>query len=71
MALLRDEEDPEDKLVQKDISDEDLVRVLDRSDLSVSASGEEVLCSFPPRGPGWEVVVPPKSGGGFLSTVAS
>ena len=59
MALLRDEEDEEDKLTQTDISDEDLLRVLDRSDL-VSGTGDchevkpEVAAagSLPLRGPG-------------------
>nr|GEY81965.1 ATP-dependent DNA helicase DDM1 [Tanacetum cinerariifolium] len=33
VALLKSEEDAEDKKIQTDISDEDLERVLDRSDL--------------------------------------
>ncbi|GKF70720.1 hypothetical protein Tco_0203777, partial [Tanacetum coccineum] len=32
-ALLKSEEDVEDKKIQTDISDEDLERVLDRSDI--------------------------------------
>lgn len=76
LALLRDEEDPEDKLTQTDISDEDLLRVLDRSDM-VSGTGDDpeakpnvaVGDSLPLQGPGWEVVVPPASGGGVLSSL--
>ncbi|CAA6657592.1 unnamed protein product [Spirodela intermedia] len=78
LALLRDEVDAEDKLVQRDISDEDLLRVLDRSDLTPSIADEgrkhsvnEEVSSFPLRGPGWEVVLPAKSGGGLLSAVNS
>ncbi|XP_078430427.1 chromatin remodeling 1 [Wolffia australiana] len=70
LALLRDDESPEDKLVQRDISDSDLLRVLDRSDLVVSPGGEQVP-SYRLRGPGWEVVLPAKAGGGLLSAVNS
>ncbi|XP_042402829.1 ATP-dependent DNA helicase DDM1-like [Zingiber officinale] len=71
LALLRDEEDPEDKLVQTDISDDDLLRVMDRSDLvdpkdANGASGTPL----PLRGPGWEVVLTAKSGG-VLSALGS
>ncbi|KAK9670006.1 hypothetical protein RND81_13G170100 [Saponaria officinalis] len=41
LALLRDEEDEEDKMIQRDISEEDLEKVLDRSYLVVTPSGEE------------------------------
>lgn len=78
MALLRDEVDAEDKLVQRDISDDDLQRVLDRSDLTAPVADEgrkhsvnEEVSSFPLRGPGWEVVLPAKTGGGLLSAVNS
>lgn len=72
MALLRDEEDPEDKLVQTDITDEDLLRVLDRSDLTGPVDGDaSSRDSLPLKGPGWEVVIPTKSGGGVLSSLSS
>ncbi|XP_064998963.1 ATP-dependent DNA helicase DDM1-like [Musa acuminata AAA Group] len=72
LALLRDEEDPEDKLVQTDITDEDLLRVLDRSDLTGPVDGDAASRnSLPLKGPGWEVVIPTKSGGGVLSSLSS
>ncbi|XP_011041788.1 PREDICTED: ATP-dependent DNA helicase DDM1-like isoform X1 [Populus euphratica] len=75
LALLRDEETAEDKLIQTDISDEDLERVLDRSDLVVGSSSDDIenmaaTVSIPLKGPGWEVVVPTASGG-VLSTLNS
>lgn len=76
LALLRDEEDAEDKMIQTDISDEDLERVLDRSDLlatNASVAGAKLEFSaseLPLKGPGWEVVVPTVTGG-MLSTLNS
>ncbi|KAK8995618.1 hypothetical protein V6N11_075884 [Hibiscus sabdariffa] len=74
LALLRDEETAEDKMIQTDISDEDLERILDRSDLIVdSGDGEEAKVSanaVPLNGPGWEVVLPTGTGG-MLSTLNS
>lgn len=74
MALLRDEETAEDKMIRTDISDEDLEKLLDRSDLIVNNSTDGNLkppCStFPLKGPGWEVVIPTASGG-VLSTLNS
>ncbi|XP_010558220.1 PREDICTED: ATP-dependent DNA helicase DDM1 isoform X2 [Tarenaya hassleriana] len=66
MALLRDDETEEDKLIQRDIGDEDLERLLDRSDLV----GSVTEGAFPLKGPGWEVVLP-TSAGGMLSTLNS
>ncbi|KAL3832846.1 hypothetical protein ACJIZ3_007582 [Penstemon smallii] len=73
LALLRDEEDEEDKLLLTDISDEDLDRVLDRSDLVVANSSKEDDSKpsvLPLKGPGWEVVIPTATGG-MLSTLNS
>lgn len=75
LALLRDQEDAEDKMIQTDISDEDLERVLDRSDLIVVPSNEDEKPStavnvLPLKGPGWEVVIPTATGG-MLSTLNS
>ncbi|KAL9669003.1 hypothetical protein QQ045_006544 [Rhodiola kirilowii] len=73
LALLRDEESVEDKMIQTDISDEDLERVLDRSDLIPTPAEEEkpeAVYSIPLKGPGWEVVLP-TSTGGMLSTLNS
>ncbi|KAK7406686.1 hypothetical protein VNO78_08316 [Psophocarpus tetragonolobus] len=74
LALLRDEETVEDKMVQTDISDEDLEKLLDRSDLVVNNSDGDNLKApvsvFPLKGPGWEVVIPTASGG-MLSTLNS
>ncbi|KAJ6800143.1 ATP-dependent DNA helicase DDM1 isoform X1 [Iris pallida] len=68
LALLRNEEDAEDKLTQTTISDEDLFRVLDRSDLVDAANA---VVTIPLQGPGWEVVIPAKSGGSVLSSLNS
>nr|AGM20689.1 DDM1-2 [Populus tomentosa] len=75
LALLRDEETAEDKLIQTDISDEALERILDRSDLVVASSDDDTESfaatgSFPLKGPGWEVVIP-NANGGMLSTLYS
>lgn len=72
LALLRDDDNEEDRLTQTDISDEDLQRVLDRSDLVVGpASEDESKVNVAPlKGPGWDVVVPTASGG-MLSTLNS
>ncbi|KAK4346829.1 hypothetical protein RND71_033168 [Anisodus tanguticus] len=75
LTLLKDEDSEEDKLVQTDVSDEDLERILDRSDLLVGPSAEDVNTEscvniLPLRGPGWEVVIPTATGG-MLSTLNS
>ncbi|KAK4368037.1 hypothetical protein RND71_011829 [Anisodus tanguticus] len=75
LTLLKDEDSEEDKLVQTDVSDENLERILDRSDLVVGSSAEDVKTEsfvnvLPLRGPGWEVVVPTATGG-MLSTLNS
>ncbi|XP_010464936.1 PREDICTED: ATP-dependent DNA helicase DDM1-like isoform X2 [Camelina sativa] len=71
LALLKDEETAEDKLIQTDISEEDLDRLLDRSDLTITLPGEKQADeSFPVKGPGWEVVLP-STAGGMLSSLNS
>ncbi|KAK4710217.1 hypothetical protein R3W88_004730 [Solanum pinnatisectum] len=72
LALLRDDDNEEDRLTQTDISDEDLQRVLDRSDLVVGPASEDEskVNVVPLKGPGWDVVVPTASGG-MLSTLNS
>ncbi|TKY70376.1 ATP-dependent DNA helicase DDM1 [Spatholobus suberectus] len=74
LALLREDETAEDKVIQTDISDEDLEKLLDRSDLIVSNSNDDNLkapvSTFPLKGPGWEVVIPTATGG-MLSTLNS
>lgn len=62
-------------MIQTDISDEDLERLLDRSDLvTESDNGEKAKAAtadaVPLKGPGWEVVLPTGSGG-MLSTLNS
>lgn len=75
LALLREEDSAEDKMIQTDISDADLERILDRSDL-IAPSGSDNEKSkvsgdlYPLKGPGWEVVTP-TSTGGVLSTLNS
>ncbi|PWA55893.1 PGK [Artemisia annua] len=74
LALLQGDETAEDKMIQTDISDEDLERVLDRSDLIAAgpakADGKPdfLASTLPLKGPGWEVVIPTATGG-MLSTV--
>ncbi|KAH1157921.1 hypothetical protein AAZX31_11G065700 [Glycine max] len=72
LALLRDEETAEDKKIHTDISDEDLEKLLDRSDLIVNDSNDDnfkaPVSAFPLKGPGWEVVIPTATGG-MLSTL--
>ncbi|CAN4083258.1 unnamed protein product [Withania somnifera] len=76
LALLKDQDSEEDKLVQTDVSDEDLERILDRTDLLVGPpSGEDGNTEsrvnvLPLKGPGWEVVIPTATGG-VLSTLNS
>ncbi|KAM0975466.1 hypothetical protein ACFX2C_018492 [Malus domestica] len=76
IALLREEESAEDKMIQTVISDKDLERVLDRSDLVCSPADHDeekangVANVLPLKGPGWEVVLP-TAGGGMLSTLNS
>ncbi|XP_059458922.1 ATP-dependent DNA helicase DDM1 isoform X2 [Corylus avellana] len=75
LALLQEEETAEDKMIQTDISDEDLERVLDRSDLVVGALNNDEKPNgaggaFALKGPGWEVVIPTATGG-MLSTLNS
>ncbi|KAH9622511.1 hypothetical protein KSS87_005655 [Heliosperma pusillum] len=74
LALLREEEDAEDKMIQRDINDEDLEKIMDRSDLVITPNGEEESdvkkYVLPLKGPGWEVVLP-TSTGGVLSTLNS
>ncbi|RLN16727.1 ATP-dependent DNA helicase DDM1 isoform X2 [Panicum miliaceum] len=71
LALLRDEQAEEDKMIQTDISDEDLLKLMDRSDLSGPPGAADATPLIPLKGPGWEVVVPTKSGGGMLSSLTS
>ncbi|CAL5196488.1 unnamed protein product [Lathyrus oleraceus] len=70
LAFLRDDEIAEDKMILKDISDEDRENLLDRSDLIVNSSADvkPPVSTFPLKGPGWEVVIPTASGG-MLSTL--
>ncbi|XP_059293224.1 ATP-dependent DNA helicase DDM1-like [Lycium ferocissimum] len=77
LTLLKDEDSEEDKLVQTDVTDEDLEKILDRSDLVVGppSSGEDgntesCVSVLPLKGPGWEVVIPTATGG-MLSTLNS
>lgn len=75
LALMRDQDSEEDKLVQTDVTDEDLERILDRSDLVVGPSSEDgntesCVNVLPLKGPGWEVVIPTATGG-VLSTLNS
>lgn len=74
--MLREEESAEDKMIQTMITDEDLERVLDRSDLVVTPDDHKeekadgIAGALPLKGPGWEVVLP-TAGGGMLATLNS
>uniref|UniRef100_A0A803L7Z2 ATP-dependent DNA helicase DDM1 n=1 Tax=Chenopodium quinoa TaxID=63459 RepID=A0A803L7Z2_CHEQI len=74
LELLREEEDAEDKIVQTEISDEDLDKVLNRTDLLIASGVKEEpeveKFVLPLKGPGWEVVIPTATGG-VLSTLNS
>nr|AEI98633.1 hypothetical protein 111O18.20 [Coffea canephora] len=75
LALLRDEGTAEEKWIQTDISEDDLERVLDRSDLVAVSSEQDGKTGsdstvLPLKGPGWEVVIP-TAPGGVLSTLNS
>ncbi|KAJ3672852.1 hypothetical protein LUZ60_006226 [Juncus effusus] len=71
LALLKEDPNEEDKMYQTDISDEDLLKVMDRSDLIGPPGGAESATGglVPLRGPGWEVVVQAKSGNSVLSAL--
>lgn len=71
LALLRNEQDEEDRMIQTDISDEDLLKVMDRSDLTGPPGAVDATPLVPLKGPGWEVVVASKSGGGMLTALTS
>ncbi|GJN10379.1 hypothetical protein PR202_ga28467 [Eleusine coracana subsp. coracana] len=71
LALLREEHDEADRMVQTDISDEDLLKVMDRSDLTGPPGAVDAAPLVPLKGPGWEVVVPNKSGSGMLTALTS
>ncbi|XP_019444762.1 PREDICTED: ATP-dependent DNA helicase DDM1-like [Lupinus angustifolius] len=75
LSLLGDEETGADKMIQTGIRDEDLNKLLDRSDLVVHNPKDDEdfkapVSSFPLKGPGWEVVIP-TAAGGMLSTLNS
>lgn len=60
-------------MIQTDISEEDLERVLDRADLIAGCLDDEEkpgAAVYPLKGPGWEVVIPTATGG-MLSTLNS
>ncbi|KAM0871534.1 hypothetical protein ACQ4PT_039338 [Festuca glaucescens] len=71
LALLRDEQAEEDRMIQTDISDEDLVKLMERTDLIGTPAAVGATPLVPLKGPGWEVVLPAKGGGGMLSALAS
>jgi ATP-dependent DNA helicase len=72
LALLQQERDEEEELVQSDeISESNLLKLLDRRDmindsLKVGGAGTD---SLPLKGPGWEIVVRGGQVGGMLSSI--
>ena len=71
LALLRDQQGEEDRMIQTDISDADLFKVMDRCDLTGPPAAANAARLVPLKGPGWEVVLASKSGGGMVSALAS
>jgi ATP-dependent DNA helicase len=71
LALLRDEQGEEDRMIQTDISKDDLLKVMDRSDLTGPPAAVDAAPLVPLKGPGWEVVLASKSDGGMLSALTS
>ena len=71
LSLLRDGPAEEDRMIQTDISDEDLLKLMERTDLTGTRAAEGATPLVPLKGPGWEVVLPAKGGGGMLSALAS
>lgn len=59
LALLKQEQNEEEELVQSaEISEVNLLRLLDRADLVISShQRRDDTCNLPLKGPGWEVVV--------------
>jgi ATP-dependent DNA helicase len=70
LALLRDKL-AEGRMIQTDISKGDLLKLRDRSDLFGPPGAADAAPLIPMKGPGWEVVVLPKSGGAMLSSLTS
>jgi len=72
LALLKSEQDEEEEYIQsREISDEDLAVALDRRELQLGTEeckkqGIPVLTE---RGPGWEEVIQGGSGGNLLSSI--
>ena len=58
-------------MVQTDISDDGLLKVMDRSDLTGPAAAANATPFVSLKEPGWEVVLASKSGGSMLSTLTS
>eukprot|EP00250_Pteridium_aquilinum_P026525 c33139_g1_i1 orf=270-2639(+) len=59
VALLKQERNEEEEMVQSaEISEENLMNLLDRSDLEIKKEGSSSIAhTFPLKGPGWEVVI--------------
>ncbi|WVZ61738.1 hypothetical protein U9M48_011562 [Paspalum notatum var. saurae] len=71
LALLRDVQAEEDRMIQTDISRENLLKLMDRSDLSGPPGACDTAPLIPIKGPGWEVVVPAKNGSSMLASLTS
>lgn len=71
LALIQQEKDEEEELIECEISESNLVRLMDRSDmLNDSAEhASENADTLPLKGPGWEVVVRSGQGGSVLSSI--
>lgn len=74
LSLLRQDRDIEEEYIQSsEISDADLLRALDRTDLYSGMRDHEPNpgFDFPIKGPGWEVVLKADSSRNFLTSIES
>ncbi|XP_057857656.2 ATP-dependent DNA helicase DDM1 [Cryptomeria japonica] len=71
IALLKQEKDEEEELIQTEIDDANLLRLLNRSDMLKDSAGNDKASSdaLPLKGPGWEIVVRSGKGGSVLSSI--
>jgi ATP-dependent DNA helicase len=69
LALLQQEKDEEEELIECEISEANLVRLMDRSDMLNDSAENANVDTLSLKGPGWEVVVRSGQGGSMLSSI--
>jgi hypothetical protein len=67
--LLQQEKDEEEELIECEISEANLVRLMDRSDMLNDSAENANVDTLSLKGPGWEVVVRSGQGGSMLSSI--